>query len=63
MLNGWKTYIVIGLMAAYNILTQLGMLPGVDSAAMETFINVLLAILGLIFNKMGRNRIAMTGRV
>jgi len=63
MLDGWKTYIVIILMAIYNVLSQLGLLPGIDTPMMETFINVLLAIMGLIFNKAGRNRIARTGKV
>ena len=63
MLDGWKTYIVIILMAIYNVLSQLGLLPGIDTPTVETFINVLLAILGLIFNKAGRNRIARTGKV
>ena len=63
MLDGWKTYIVIVLMAVYNIMIQAGWLGDVSEADWQVFVSVFLALLGLLFNKIGRNRIARTGRI
>ena len=62
MLNGWKTYIVIALMAVYNILVHMGYLTGISEGDWQTFVNVVLAILGIIFNGVGRAGVAKTGR-
>jgi len=63
MLDGYKTYIIIFLMAAFNIMTQMGLLGDVSEQSWTEFVNVVLALLGMIFNKAGRNRIARTGKV
>jgi hypothetical protein len=57
MLDGYKTYFVIALMAVYNILTQLGLITGISGEEWEISINVLLAVLGIIFNKVGRKKL------
>ena len=54
MLSGYRTYIVVLLTALYNVLSQLGLLSGIDSAQWEIFINVVLALLGVVFNFVGR---------
>jgi len=61
-MNGWKTYVTIVLMAVYNLLSQIGYLPGIDETSWQVFINVVLALLGVIFNFIGRSKIAKTGR-
>ena len=61
-LDGWKTYIVIVMMAVYNIMVQAGWLGDVSEADWQIFVNVVLAILGMIFNKIGRNKIAKYGK-
>lgn len=61
-LEGWRTYIVIVLMAVYNLMVSAGWLAGVTETDWGVFINVILALLGLIFNKVGRNRVARYGK-
>lgn len=63
MLNGLKTYIVIVLMAVYNIMVSAGLLPDISEAEWQTFINVLLVLLAILFNYIGRRRILRTGKL
>jgi len=60
MLQGYKTYITIVVMALFNILEQLG-LTDVTSEGVEAAVNTILAILAFIFNYVGRKRIATGG--
>jgi len=60
MLQGYKTYITIVVMALFNILEQLG-LTDVTSEAVEAAVNTILAILAFIFNYVGRKRITTGG--
>jgi hypothetical protein len=56
MLQGYKTYITIVVMALFNILEQLG-LTDVTSESVEAAVNTILAILAFIFNYVGRKRL------
>jgi uncharacterized membrane protein len=59
MLKGYKTYITIILMTLYNIARQSGidMPDELNSDTIAITINTVLAILGVIFNYIGRKRI------
>ena len=56
MLQGYKTYITIVVMALFNILQQMG-LKDITPDSVEAAVNVILGVLAFIFNYVGRKRI------
>jgi uncharacterized membrane protein len=56
MLQGYKTYVTIIVMALFNVAQEMG-LTGITAEEIQVAINVILGVLAFIFNYVGRKRL------
>lgn len=57
MLQGYRTYLTIAIMALYNIARAAGVdFGGITSESIDVAVNTLLGVAGAIFNYIGRKR-------